>query len=414
VLAQDEQSRCVGGDPGFHAKHYFSTMNTLVTSRKGRTTKVILSNNVLTKPKSRKPPSKRKAKRKVKHGRSLDLSPAGIAYQKCTLAPFDFNQGTGFVGIPDDYDGKVIVKTHLSISSLPSYTAGNDVYLVQLPIPGIAYFYGQRAAGSTGTLTLTAVEYDGNTTLFPAGNETANATSFRFASNVMEFMNSSNDMTWSGTIEVAKGKVALSTLLNSTTLGSGYADEPFIGGLAQICNSAKWESIFSIKDGAYCPSFNTEATHEWSDIDAGNNLARLSSNIALAPTTDRTIAFAGTNTVVGLGFMEAIVFKFPALAASQAGLIRTQACVEYQVNTSSLLYDYAHMSPPADYKSLALIKEYHKQIPCAVTFKHNASFWENFKLWAGRAAKLISYLPGPVGALGEAGKILLDDGHGLW
>lgn len=347
----------------------------------------------------------------------MAATPAGVAFQKCTLAPFDFTS-TDFVGIPDEFDGMVVSKNQRLISNLPTYTAGNDLYIVQLPIPGYAYFWGQRAAGALTAITLTGIPYSDSATLFPLGAEATNVTSFRHASNVIEFVPTVNDFTWGGSIQVNKGQVSLGSQESSfSVLAStwGAAQVPIVTGIAELLNSTKYQAVFPLKEGAYVPSFNTHATYDWTAIPDDFTFAFLTDNQALAGTVDSIVSWAVTSpSFLGLGNFEATVMKFPAIIAAQTGIIRCTSCIEYQVSPSSVLYDYAHMSPTYDPTALALIKAFHKNAPVGVCWKDNATFWEHFVKWASRAAKIAGYLPGPIGLIGKATGDLLEVGHELW
>jgi hypothetical protein len=351
-------------------------------------------------------------KKKMRSGPRRTITAAGRAFQKCTLAPFDFT-GTDFVGIPDEFDGQVITKNHRIVSSLPSYTTGHDLYIVQLPIPGIAYFYGDRAAGSTSAITLTAVSYDDTATLFPAGHEDYNVTDFRYASNVLEFVPTVNEMTWGGSVQVSKAKVEMVSA--AAPFGGGAIGTwEYVGGLAELMNSLKQQAVFPLNQGAFSPAYNTEANFEWRPVTSAYSLTNLTTNQSTAGPVDAVITFAGTPNFTGLGTFEATVMKFPAIIASQSGLIRCNACIEYQVTPTSIVYDYAHMSPAYDPLALAQIKEFHKNVPAAVKFADNATFWETFLSWTSKAATIASYLPGPLGIVGTGIKDLIDVGHGLW
>lgn len=349
----------------------------------------------------KKAKSSKKRVRPAKVRRSPAISAAGLAFQKCTLAPADF-QDTGFAGIPDEFDGQVVSKKHTLVGSLPSYTTGHDLYIVQMPIPGIAYFYGDRAAGSTSAITLTPVSYDDSATLFPAGGESQNIAAFRQASNVIEFVPTVNSMTWGGSIEVYKAKVRL-TEAPGAVASSVYQGFKFLEGLEEAMNGKKPSSVFALKDGCYVPCFNSEATYEWQAPEIAFTWAVMNANVSAGPSYDSAVTYTtgGTPNFVGLGSFETSIIKFPAIIASQTGLLRAWSCVEYQVSNSSILYDYTHMSPTYDPIALALVKAFHKNSPSAVPWKDNASFWENFRKWAGLASEAASYLPGPIGMIGK-------------
>jgi len=384
---------------------------------------------VVAKLQSGKRPNRpKKTKKRMKNKRSGGLlsaiTPAGTGFLKCTMAPPDFSGGTGFVGIPDEYDGDVVTKNHCITNSLPSYTTGHDLYLVQLPIPGVAYFYGDRAAGTTGAITLTAVFYDDTASLLTVNEEDINVSGFRYASNVLEFIPTVNQQTWGGSIQVWKSRVTLGG--QQLPLVTGFVGGQTLDGLGAALATKKTQAIFPLNEGAYAPSFNAESTYEFSPVLQAFSFDQLTENISLSVNPlDNVITLAGTTAnFVGLGSFECTVMKFPALIASQTGVIRSWACVEYQVNENSVLYDYRHMSPAYDPTALAMLKAYHKQIPAAVPCSQNSSFWNRFVDWARKAAadvrggislaaKMASYVPGPIGLVGTGIHGLMELGHGL-
>lgn len=371
---------------------------------RSKTKLVVVKRQVVSKSKkasNSKPKSKRRRSSKIKSalGRSADTA-AGLAFQRCTLAPFDFSD-TGFVGIPDEYDGKSVAKRNSLVSSFPGYTAGNDLYIIQMPTPGVAYWYGDRAAGSTGAITLHAVGYDDSASLFPSvAGEDFNVSAFRYASNTIEFVPTVNSMTWGGSIEVWKAQPRMS-YKDGTAAASGYARIDFVEGLAQAMNSLKPQSIFALKDGCYSPSKCMESAFLWTPPIVGMSTSVLTANQG-TNSTDVALTFSNSAfNWLGLGNFETTIIKFPAIIASQTGLIRCESCMEYQVSQTSILYDYAHFSPTYDPKALAVVKAFHKAIPSAVPWKDNASFWENFCKWAGIASEMASYIPGPIGAIAK-------------
>jgi hypothetical protein len=362
--------------------------------------------------------TRRKAKpQKSKGLGKTALTEAGSAFQKCTLAPADFTVNTGFQGIPDDYDGLTVSKAFKLINSFPSYTTGNDVYIVQLPIPGVAYLYGQRAAGNAGAITLTQVCYDDASTLFGAGTETNNVEAFRYASNVIEIIPTVNEMTWGGSIQVWKSRVSSVNAVNTTISSGSYSTLYAIDGLGSI-NSVKASSVFPFIDGCYVPAFNTESTYQWTPVIANFPWADLNTNISnSAPSARDSIIAFGVGAPInylGIGTFEATFIKIPAAIASQTAVIRSWACVEFQVNPMSIMYDYAHMSPMCDPVALMMVKEFHKSLPAGVCWKDNASFWESFLLWSKRITNIGKLVPGPVGQLMGGFNQLITEGHGLW
>jgi hypothetical protein len=336
------------------------------------------------------------------------------------MAPADFRAGgTGFVGIPDEYSGSVVTKEWRYVGSLPTYTAGFDVYILQLPVPGIAYFWAQRVAGSTtGALSFTPVPYNNANTYFPAATSTIgedlNVTSFRYASNVIELIPTVNEMTWAGSIQVWKSDVRM--LKEPTALGGEIETFELIGGLATLASSEP-NGVFAFKDGVYAPSYNKDAVYEWTPV----NIAMSWSNLTLNQNNghnvyDNLVSWLapGSLNFVGLGNFEATIIKLPALPTGQTAVLRAWSCQEYQVSPLSNMYDFVHASPASDPRAMALLKEYIKTIPAGVPWKDNASFWTTFLDWVRKGAAVASHLPGPVGAIGGGITTLMDVGHGLY
>jgi hypothetical protein len=371
---------------------------------------------------NKKKTKKRKSGRRQRRGRSAGgaVSAAGTAYLKCTMAPADFRAGaTGFVGIPDEFAGAVVTKEWKYVGSLPTYTTGYDVYIIQLPIPGIAYFWGQRVAGSTaGTMSLIAVPYNNAGTYFPQATSTIgedlNVTSFRYASNVIEIIPTVNEMTWGGSIQVWKSDMRV--VEQPVSVSTVLTQFKYIGGFATLA-STEPNGVFAFKDGVYAPAYNKDTTYEWTPVNINQTWAGLSSNQNTSSDIyDALITWTapGALNFVGLGNFEATVIKLPALPAGQTAVVRAWSCQEYQVSPLSNMYDFVHASPPYDPRAMALLKEYIKTIPAGVPWKDNASFWNTFVEWVRKGAMVASHLPGPVGAIGAGITSIMDVGHGLY
>lgn len=99
-----------------------------------------------------------------------------------------------------------------------------------------------------------------------------------------------------------------------------------------------------------------------------------------------------------MGDMDSIivVVNTPASATNTA-VIKVWACVEYKVNPSSILYDYAGDSPPLDEAAMKAYRDIAKQIPVAVRAEQNAEFWDRVKNIIGKTYAFTKALPGPVG-----------------
>lgn len=389
----------------------------LATVPKG-TKLVTLSQSRLTAPKRK---NRKRSIRNRKRGRTLrrslssQLTPAGVGFLKCSMAPADFMKGgTQFVGIPDEFSGQTIHKQHEFCGALTLGSTGTDNYIMMLPVPGVAYWYGSRAAGSTSALTLTAVNYGDAGSMFPAGSEDKYVNNFRYASNVIEIINATNDMTWSGIIQAWKSKVTIAEAIDTTLVGPGYASVKVWEGFNTL-NGNEPTYVAAVKDGCYMPAFNSDENFDFSEILMSAPYAEINVNTSGYSTTDGFITLTGSGGLnfPGLGNLEATIIKLPAIAASQSFEVRTWACVEYQVPNTSPFYDFAVMSPLYDPLALELYKQYRKRVPAAVSVAHNASFWATFVDWVEKAAGLASYIPGPVGSIASGVQSVIGGIRGL-
>lgn len=314
------------------------------------------------------------------------LSTAGVEYLKCALAAPDFSV-TAFAGIPDSYSGRVISKRYETTASIGNYgVAGQDLYLMSSNCPGVAFFYMNRPAGGIGPAAWVAVEYPDTNTLFPLGTQDLNVQRFRFASSQIELVCTANAMTWTGSIQVLRGMVTAAEV-NVPVSGAagGTAIRWALTGTTCV-NSVKPEVVLPFNKGAYAVARTTDSSYGWSDVSTVMEFNQLYEGSSIFLTS----GVAGAQ-LVGFGNMETVIYKIPGFSvAGNSAILRAWACLEYQVSSTSALYDYTHMSPPEDPLALQLMREYAKVMPPAVKFGDNANFWQAFLLWAGRIAVAVA------------------------
>jgi hypothetical protein len=361
--------------------------------------------------KKKKKNSKRKRSRRSGAGKKGGLTPDGSAFLKVVTSPCDFVPGgSGFRGIPDEFDNRVIVDENSAVNGLPAYTIGKDLYIIQPPIPGVAYLWGEVPAGSRGVtlISFTPVYYPDATTLFPNTGFVSQqkvVDRFRMAANAIELVNVTNENIWSGSIEAYKLELDYGYAQDTVTDATAHAvafEMPVVNGLDGLFSSEPGY-VGSIKDGVYMTAFNLEVDYPMRDIRMISGFSGLSTDMSFlnanCQASNTRFINVGIDMVVGWGTLETNVIRIPAAAASQAMRIRTWQTVEYTVPSTSLLYSFSHLSPPSDPAAMALLKAIHHHFPMAVTAAQNATFWENVRKWAGRLTKLGSYIPGPIGAV---------------
>jgi hypothetical protein len=309
---------------------------------------------------------------------------------KCTTSPNDFAIDS-FKGIPDSYDGRVLSKRHMYTGNMPTLSATDDTYIVLLPTPGVAFWYGQRTG--TANMTLTPVYYSDFTTLFPAAKETSVVNNFRYASNVIEIVPTVNSMTWAGAIEVWKF-----TPQGGLTIVGAAANYYQVSGVDAL-DSVKPQSVLPFNHGMYAITAAGNTDYDFNQVLQSSAPANISGKM-----TTGTLSFGGANNIIGFGRQEAVVIKIPAGAATttNTALIRTWACVEYQVTSSSLLYEYSHMSPPEDTTALQLVRRFIHSQPAAVPYYDNDSFWRTFMSWVRDTSGQLKIVPGVIGEVADA------------
>jgi len=267
-----------------------------------------------------------------------------------------------------------------------------------------------QVAGNNRTqstpISFTPVWYSNVTTIFPAlASSNTVVDKFRVASNAIELINTTNEMTWAGSIEAFKLDLSFDfTMDNFVDVGTNQKnlEVPMLMGFNGLYTSEPGY-VDKISNGVYMTAYNQQSSYPFQPILVNTTLTQISSNQLTPGTGDTsvytTFANVSPNIFVGLGSLETNVIRIPAAAAAQSMRIRTWSCVEYTVPSTSILWHFSHLSPPEDLLAMALLKEIHHQFPIAVTAAQNASFWDNVRKWAVRVSKLGSYLPGPLGGV---------------
>lgn len=275
---------------------------------------------------------------------------------------------------------------------MPAFTAGSDAFIIQVPIPGIAYLWGSNVAG---VLNLNPVYYTDMLSVFPLNGETTNVNQFRYASNVLEIIPTVNSMTWTGSINLFKTSCTLS--YTSTAV-----DAYMLSGLYDAVNSSRPEMVLPFNAGVYTPTRTSAddypfvpimSQQKWADI-----YPSASTTTVTGPVTNITFGPITTTGFTGLGNQEVTVIKIPAYSvAGNAGTIRSWACVEYQVASSSPLYEYSTLSAPHDPLALELLKRFYREHPAGCPYYDNESFWKRLLEWIRSTSAAVSMIPGPIG-----------------
>lgn len=339
----------------------------------------------LARPRRKKPITARNRSKTP----AVEITPAGLAYMKCVTSPNDFEIDQ-FQGIPDEYDGRTISKRHTSLNTLPTPTAATDFYIVLMPTPGVAFWYGTRTINTTASLTLTPVLYSDSATIFPTAHESEIVNGFRYASNVVEIVPTVNSMSWGGAIEVWKANL----LGGLGTVGATGTATYNIAGFETL-NSLKPQSVLPFNHGCYSVTTCCNAENMFTPILSNSP----SADIVCPLSTGTAVTLGGGGNFTGMGCQESVIIRLPYSTASNTAMVRTWACVEYTLSTTSILYDYSHMSPSCDRAALALVRQFIHENPTAIPYYDNDSFWKNFLGWVHRVSGVIKIVPGITGEI---------------
>jgi len=318
---------------------------------------------------------------------------------KCMTAPNDFEMDS-FQGIPDKYDGRVLTKRHVLTGTLTQPAAGQDIYYVLLPTPGVAYWYGTRAVGTTAAITLLPVYYSDTTTLFPAGEEGSVVSGFRYASNAIEIMPTVNAMNWTGALSVWKFKPSFGAV-EAGSAGTFYT----VAEGFDAMNSVKPESVLPYNNGCYIVTAPSQPELPFSEVWKGTAPSLVICHMDGAGTA---LTFGGTGNMIGFGTQEGVIIKNSYVNGSNSALVRTWACVEYAVSSTSVLYEYTHISPAYDPVAMALVRKFIHAQPTAVAFFENENYWKRFLGWVKEVSGSLKVVPGVVGEVAGIANLIAD------
>ncbi|APG76489.1 capsid protein [Hubei unio douglasiae virus 1] len=345
---------------------------------------------------------------------------AGEGFLKCAFAPPDFNSDAGR-GIPDDFQGKVLTRKDVLTTSL-SYGAGQDVYILVAPTPGISYWYASVANGAS--LSGTAFRpnpYPGYRSLFgDTGLERANnVTSFRYASTCVGLYPTSNMQQFAGSISVWKFPMELINQI--VGVGTPVVGQPcwVLNGTDNFSGIGYENYTDSFIKGMYSQSVCNEPDFEFRPII--EEIGAIPSGVITATQAGMFCTFATSQPaagqlcgIVGMGTMDCILIKVATpVGATNSAVLKTWACVEYRPNTNSALYSYAHDSPAPDLMALAAYREIAKNVPIAVPCSQNEGFWKRVLTILRGGLSLTSKIPGPIGMTATGVSGIMDMMTGL-
>lgn len=332
---------------------------------------------------------------------AVRLSGPGAAFLKAAFAPPDFN-ATGVTGIPDTFQGNSLMKQHRLVSNFTNRPE-TDTYILLVPVPGVAYYVFNSPAGLPvpSTAVFQPVGYaDYASTFSYSADKTADTLNrFRFLSNHIELVPTVNQMKWAGSITAWKTSLQISVegVTGSITDGS-YT----VTGL-QAVNASNANSYSGpVFNGLYSGCFNSGPDFEFFQVlENCRRVPRVHTSNDFCQLEGVMDPFGTDASFTGLdNNFETLIVKIsnsdPELL--NTFLVRSYACVEYNAIPTSGLYEY--MTPsPVDALAMELYRTIIKELPVAVTYMDNDSFWKRVLSIIRTISGGLSVMPGPYGTI---------------
>lgn len=344
------------------------------------------------------------------------VSQAGQVFLKSVFAPPDFAVQGAFKGIPDDvtalicpyrhiYNGDLLTAITAAYAKFGAgipVTTNPTIYLIQPPVPGVAAYVVILDAGvainpSTIFYPITYTDFDRIFGVINGTPSTPNAdlqvTNFRFAANSMELVCTANANTWTGNIRAFKCKLDLADCqaYNSTGV-AGWSQSKSITGIEVLNSTGSACYIAPTNMGIFMTAVDTEATFISSAVPdklLGMNGSDPSSFGVLSGTFPG-LGNLQTNVVIIENWQHGNPTTF---------MFRAWSALEYTPLADSLLYKCGSESPYCDPVALELYKALVKELPIAVSYFDNESFWARLLGVVKKIAGGLSFIPGPIGAI---------------
>jgi hypothetical protein len=356
------------------------------------------------------------------------ISKDGMEFLKASFAPPDFaGQGT-FNGIPDNKTYPCLKYRHVFtgdmwgaiVQSAAKYGAatpitGSDILIVQPPVPGVAFYWSYVAPGAlvTANTPFYPVTYKDFAQLFGLDDNVIPGTptaaqmddlvnKFRMASDSIELICTSNAFTWNGSITAFKGAMALgesrayTTDARTMTMG--------VTGLENFNNLGMTSTYISPSNmGSYMSAVNAEVTFEDSNISP--DLFNVSKG---QPASVGYLA----GCMPGMGNLESNFIRLSNLGWTGTGedaiptttfQVRAWSTLEYTPVAGTVFMNMATPNAELDEAALEVYRKIVQDLPVAVTYFENDSFWKRLLNTVGKIGGALSVIPGWGAIAGAAG-----------
>lgn len=323
---------------------------------------------------------------------ALAATSGGEGFLKAAFGRTDFRD-IRCSGVPDKHSGRTIAITHettFQLTNSPPFatTIYPYVYILQIPTPGVAFYWcGTATPISTITTTVNFFPYfyPSALAMFPVADVSSNVSAFRYIASGLEITNTANLFSVQGGLTFARFPV--SAMIDSAQTGSisNSLKVTFVGldGINGVDIRPDFSS--NVVDGAMAVAVNTQPDWEFTPVMplgvAGGSTvtqfipARLS-NFTFYLNQLLTTSAATNGFYLGLGNTDALCFALSGLDGSgQSFSVRSWATIEYQVPQTSIYWELTTASPPHDPLALETYEKLASLMPPAVKRAENANFW---------------------------------------
>jgi len=346
------------------------------------------------------------------------ITSQGVDWLKLAFAAPDFPV-LAPRGVPDKYTGRTLPVQFRRTEEL---TIGDQgLTIVVPPIPGWAYFsfesdevnFDNDLVGRPYPEALGLFPGQPGDAQTPTGSDVV--TAFRYMSQLVELVPTTNQFKWAGSIRSFKLPVRLAESIletkqdvvlpdGSTTTVTLNAYTKQITGLEGINASNQDQYIAPSNLGVFTAAHNLDDTFEFSNTFEMRDPSSLPTNYRgenpvgcyssfrrlpepVSPPNDMPIA--------GFGGLETVVIIISRTAAGNTFTLRNWAAMECQINPKNSLYQYTTQSPEYDEHALAAYNLMVRASPVAVSYYENGSFWDFIK----KAASTIFNIAKPISAM---------------
>jgi hypothetical protein len=346
------------------------------------------------------------------------LSRDGLTFLKAVFAAPDFAGQGKFNGIPDEVAYNCLKYRHVFnadmwatfVASATQFGgvvpgAGTDILIFQPPVPGVAFYWGYVSAGANvvDATTFYPVTYNDFAQVFgsnidqqpgtpgpPAVPQLDNfVNAFRFAGNSIEMICTTNAFTWTGSIAAFKGTCGFTDTKTYVSLGASQSKS--LSGLENFNNRGMTSTYVAPSNlGVYMSAVNREPTFESSTVCP--DLFQVNAN---QPQSTGSL----TGSFPGCGSLETNFIRISGLQYS-GGVpttnfqFRCWSVLEYTPVEGTVFSNVSTPNPPLDAAALEIYRSIVADLPIAVTYAENDTFWKKLLGIVGSVGKALTVIPG--------------------